>query len=139
MERKSFEPGPSIAPIAFVTITPARRQPGLGEPQELVRHEMERDRVGEESVDHDHVPALRVVGQEATAVSDRDLHARVVLGDAEETVRHVDHDWVELDDAQVELRKVAPHALLGGAGAEPDEEHVPGAGLYASPRSKRSV
>ena len=101
----------------------ARREPRAREREELLRDEVGGDRVGEEGVDHDHVPALLVAGEESSPVADVDLQPRVAR-QPEVLVRHVDDDRIELDRLQLQLREVAPHPLLRGARTEADEEHV---------------
>ena len=106
-----------------MTTTPPGASRERDEREELLRDEVRRDRVGEEGVDHDHVPALLVAGEEPPPVADVDLQPRVA-GQPEVPVGDVDDHGIELDRVQPQLREVAPHPLLRRAGAEADEEDV---------------
>ena len=66
-----------IAPITFVAIDAAGREALVHELDELERRQVERDAVGVEGVDHDHVAPLVVSLEEPAAVVDLDVEARV--------------------------------------------------------------
>ncbi len=90
---------------------------------ELQRRQVERHAVGVEGVDHDHVVALVVALQEASAVVDLDREARVAR-QLEPAVRGRHDLGIELDGRDLQVVEVAPHALWRGCAAEPDDEDL---------------
>ena len=82
--------------MMFVTIDAAGGEPRASELEELLRGEMERDRVRVERVDHDRVPRPLVLREEAPTVLDVDLEARVAR-ELEEAVGDVDDVGIDLD------------------------------------------
>ena len=110
----------------------AGRQARADELEELLRHEVRRDRVREERVDHDHVPLRVVLCEEAPAVTDLDLEAWIA-GQGEPAIGDVDDGGVDLQRREPQVRELAEHPLLRGAGAEADVEDVPRVGVVREP------
>ena len=88
-----------------------------------MRGEVERDRVGVERVDHDHVPLLLVARQPLPPVVGVDGESRAAR-ELEPAIRGVDDLRIELGHLQPQVREVTPHPLRRRATAEADEEHV---------------
>ena len=109
--------------MMFTTTTPPGREALADELEELVRREVERDRVGVERVDHDHVPLLLMARQPLPPVVGVDGEPGTAR-ELEPAIRGVDDLRIELDHLQPQLREVAPHPLRRRAPAEADEEHV---------------
>ena len=89
---------------------PTRGEPVVEELRELERGHVERHAVGVERVEHDHVVAVVVTLQVATAVVDLDVDAAVAW-QREPAVRGLDDGGIELDHRYLHIAEVPPDAL----------------------------
>ena len=102
---------------------PSGREPVAHELEELLRRQVEGQRVRVVRVEHDHVPAPVVSLEVATAVLDLDGEPWI-LRQREPLPRDVDDLGVELDRLELQVGEVSPRALRRRAAAEPDVERV---------------
>ncbi len=114
-----------MEPMAFVTTTPPGLSLDCGQREKLASHQVEGDRVGEEGVDDDRVPAPLVAGEEAAPVPHADLQARIVARHREVAVGDVDDDGSISTACELHVGEVLQHPLLRRARPEADEEDVP--------------
>ena len=115
---------------------PAGREPAAHEREELLRRQVERERVRVVRVEHDHVPAALVALEVAAAVLDLDGEPRV-LREREPAPSDVDDLRVELDRLHLQVGEVSPRALRRRPAAEADVEHV--RGLRAVREGERQI